>query len=448
MQTRRELVGLAAQLRAVGYETAPGRSSSGDDFQALVSRDVRNVLRDARSELSDLVKDAGDLCPGGGETRLLASPTIVMTALPEPSAAQDFSFDRTQEPIDGAAGDWSEQEGAPGPAAQLAAHWRVVAIVLVAVAVVGAVIVSMRSSPRSEAVMATPEPGAAESVTQGAAAAPNASMASIDTSEKADSGLLSLSLEVRRPAWLRINVDGQADLGRTYQLGERRTIQATREIQLRAGDAGAVLVSLSGGVPVPFGPDGQVRTHRFAREDAPPVDQAGPTTTQVSDVRPLAHGVAGGAETAKPPFPTATSGTPAPIYPAEQSGRVATTPDNAAAAEREILERHRRWFDAFERGDRATMASLAVDNFSLMDQRPESASGASGRVERTIHDLRVQVTAGIGAVLSGRIAETTADDMPATTVAMLSEVWIRRGEEWQLVSVRIVPLNPVATTLQ
>jgi hypothetical protein len=95
------------------------------------------------------------------------------------------------------------------------------------------------------------------------------------------------------------------------------------------------------------------------------------------------------------------------------------------------------------------MASLASDNFSLVDQRPERAPGASGRVERIMQDLRVQVTAGIGAVLSGRIAETTtADDAPAITIAMLSEVWIRRGEEWQLVSVRMVPLSAVPTTLQ
>ena len=276
-------------------------------------------------------------------------------------------------------------------------------------------------------------------------------MASIDASEKPGSGMLSLSLEVRRPAWLRVNVDGEADLGRTYQQGERRTIQATREILLRAGDAGAVLVSLGGGAPVPLGPDGQVRTRRFAREGAPAVDQAGqgPTPTQVSEVRPLAQPVAAGTEPNEPPSATATHGTAAPINATEQPERAAATPDHAAAAEREILERHQRWFDAFERGDRATMASLVSDNFSLVDQRPERAPGASGRVERTIHDLRVQVTADIGAVLSGRIAETTtADDAPATTVAMLSEVWIRRGEEWQLVSVRMVPLNAVPTTLQ
>jgi hypothetical protein len=133
----------------------------------------------------------------------------------------------------------------------------------------------------------------------------------------------------------------------------------------------------------------------------------------------------------------------------EQPERAATTAENAAAAEREILERHQRWFDSFERGDRATMASLVADNFSLVDQRPKRTPAASGRVELTIQDLRVQVTAGIGAVLSARIAETTtADDAPATTVAMLSEVWIRRGDEWQLVSVRMVPLDTIPATLQ
>lgn len=117
-----------------------------------------------------------------------------------------------------------------------------------------------------------------------------------------------------------------------------------------------------------------------------------------------------------------------------------------AAAEREILERHQRWFDAFEHGDRATMASIASDNFSLVDQRPEGTPTASARGQRSIQDVRVRVTAGVGAVLSGRIAETTAADQ--STVAMLSEVWIRQAEEWRLVSVRMVPLAAVATTLQ
>ena len=75
VQTRRELVELAAQLRAVGYEPALGRSIGGDDFQASVARDVRNVLRDARSELSDLARDAGEPVPRQKGPRLLAPPS-------------------------------------------------------------------------------------------------------------------------------------------------------------------------------------------------------------------------------------------------------------------------------------------------------------------------------------------------------------------------------------
>jgi hypothetical protein len=122
-------------------------------------------------------------------------------------------------------------------------------------------------------------------------------MASIDASEKAGSGMVSLSLEVRRPAWLQLNVDGEADLGRTYQPGESRTIQAL-EKYMRAGDAGAVWVSLGGGAPVPLGPDGLVRTRRFVRDGAPAMDQAskGPATTQGSELRPLAQAVAAGTE--------------------------------------------------------------------------------------------------------------------------------------------------------
>ncbi len=450
VQTRRELVELSAQLRAVGFETTLGRSIGGDDFQVSVARDVRNVLREARSELANLSEDAANLWPAGEEPRLLA-PTVAMAPLPKAAAADDFWSAPTHEESSGAADHSSEQVPAPSTAAQLAAHWRVVAIVLAAVAVVATMIVSLRSSPESEAAVTTSQPVSAESATTAAAPAPNASMAPVEVSEKPGSGMLSLSLEVRRPSWLRINVDGEADLGRTYQQGERRTIRATREIQVRAGDAGAVLVSLGGDSPVPLGPDGQVRTRRFARQGAPAVDQArqGPTTTQVSEVLPLTQAVPAGREPNQLPSATATHGIAAPINATEQPQRAATAPDNPAAAEREILERHQRWFDAFERGDHATMASLVSGNFSLVDQRPERAPGASGRVERTIQDLRVQVTAGIGAVLSGRIAETTsADDAPATTVAMLSEVWIRQGEQWQLVSVRMVPLNTVPTTLQ
>ena len=353
VQTRRELVELDAQLRAVGYESALGPSLGGDDFQVAVARDIRTVLRDAQSELSDLATDAGNRSATGSGTAIPAPP-VVMAALPEPSVAHEFFFNRTQGPSDGTAEDPSEQVPAAGPTAQLAAHWRVATVVLVVVAVVATVIASLRSLPKIEAVTATPEPVAAESAIKVTTPNPNAALATIDASEK-------------------------------------------------------------------------------------------PTTTQVSEVRPLTQSVAAGPEPKERPSAMATHGTVAPIPATERPDRAATTPDLAAAAERDILERHQRWFDAFDRGDRATMASLASDNFSIVDERPGRAA-VSGRVERTMRDIRVRVT-GIGAVLSGQIAETaTADE--AATVSMLSEVWIRREETWQLVSVRMVPLDAVPKTLQ
>ena len=452
VQTRRELVELSAQLRAVGCETTLGRSMGGDDFQVSVARDVRNVLRDARSELASLSDNAANLRPAGEEPRLLA-PSVATEPRPEPAAADDFWSAPTHEASSRAADDSSEELPAT-LAEQFIAHWRIAAVAFVILVVVATAIMALRPSPGSTGSI-TQVPTLQGSATQGpptnaAATGANGSLA-LDASARAGSEVLSLTLELRRSVWLRINADGAVDPGRTYQQGDRRTIQATREILLRAGDAGAVLVSLGDGAPVPLGPDGQVRTRRFARESGAATNQAGeaPISTRAAEVRPLAPASSVAAGTEPDALDSATVALRAGVRTSttQQAEHPATAPDAAATAEREILERHQRWFDAFERRDRATMASLASDNFSLVDQRPERAPGAFGRVERTIHDLRVRVTAGIGAVLSGRISETTAADAPAT-VAMLSEVWIRRGEEWQLVSVRMVPLSAVPTTLQ
>jgi hypothetical protein len=487
VRTRHELAALTAQVRAAGCEPPSGESGPpivSDDFQVSAARDVRDVLRDARSELADLSKEAVNLWPAG-EQPLLPAAAVSVAVPPEPAAADDVASTPAYEERESFTHDLSEQAPANGPAEQfvvvrwrsaqvpattlverIQANWRIAAVALAILAVVVIAILALRPSSRTEAAVTPSRPDSVEPTTQGpatqepstqaAATAGNASAAAIGASERVGSGLLSLALEVRRPVWLRINTDGgDADPGRMYQPGERRTIQATREIVMRAGDAGAVFVSVGGAAPVALGPDGQVRTRRFAHEEEAATDRAsqGPPPARGADVPPLpqafAGAVAAGTEPAAPlpatvdPEPRVSTST------ADRPDHVVTAADYAAAAEREILERHQRWFDAFLSGDRATMASLAADNFSLMDQRPERAPVA-GRVERTIDDLRVQVTAGIGAVVSGRIVETTStnEPLPVVTVAMFSEVWIRQREEWLLVSVRLVPLNAVSSPLQ
>jgi hypothetical protein len=432
VRTRQELVTLTAQVRAAGCEALPGQSDQsilGEDFQPSAARDVRNVLRDARSELQDLSRDVVSPLPAGEE------------------AFSDSS---------GAADDAREQLPATVPAGHSALYWRT-AVALVMLVFVATAIVALRRSPGNEPAVATSEAASSEPTTDGQmtpapATRPNASVAASETSGTGGSETLSMTLEIRRPVWVRMNVDGGVDPGRTYQPGERRTVRAAHEVVVRAGDAGAVFVSLGGGPSLPLGPDGLVRTRRFARDGSAVPAQAGmpPAPPGVSEGRSLEPAVAssvpaGIEQGAQAPASgqRAAAGTP----PTERPERAATASDSAATVEREILARHQRWFDAFERGDHATMASLASENFSLIDQRPEPAPAVSGRVERTIQDVRVEVTGGVGAVLSGRIAETTAEN-DAASVVLLSEVWIRRGEEWRLVSVRMVPLNAVPAALQ
>ena len=462
VRTRQELVALNAQVRAAGCEAAPGQSDHaivGDDFQLSAARDVRNVLRDARSELLDLSRDAASLRPSAEEPRKL--PPAVATAPPpvEPPSTDHFWSARTYQEVGGGAEDSTEGAPAAGVIERFIKYWRSAAMALAILAVVAAAIVVVRPSSKTDRTVTTSPPAAAGAAASApateapptGAVALNASTAAIGASGTAGSEMLSLIVDVRRPVWLRINTDGGVDSGRTYQQGERRTIQAAREILVRAGDAGAVFVSLAGGAPVPLGPDGVVRTRRFAREDTGTTDPAVPLQppARASEVRPVEPAVgtraAGTPEPGASSIPPVVQRTTAETPTTEQPQRTAAGEDQVTA-EREILERHQRWFDAFERGDRATMAAIASENFSLVDQRPERAPGSSGPVRRTIQDLRVQVTGGVGAVLSGRIADTTAGD--EATVAMLSEVWIRRGEEWRLVSVRMVPANAVPATLQ
>jgi hypothetical protein len=217
--------------------------------------------------------------------------------------------------------------------------------------------------------------------------------------------------------------------------------------------AGSTASGPAAGPAAAIPPDASSAATAAPRTSAAPEQPASrPATTQPSQARPpeqtaptgVVRGTTG--KQAPPSVPVASRPAAAETQTAAQPNGAAMATQDAAAAEREILDRHQRWFDAFEHGDRATMASITSDNFSMVDQRPERAPIESGRVQGSIQDVRVRVTAGVGAVLSARIAETTAAN--AATVAMLSEVWIRQADQWRLVSVRMVPLAAVATTLQ
>ena len=79
----------------------------------------------------------------------------------------------------------------------------------------------------------------------------------------ASTGALSIALTAERECWVAANADGRRVIYRLMQPGEKATIDAQQGITLRAGDAGALTISVNGEAPQAFGGDGEVRTATF-----------------------------------------------------------------------------------------------------------------------------------------------------------------------------------------
>lgn len=67
-----------------------------------------------------------------------------------------------------------------------------------------------------------------------------------------------------RPVWVRIVADGQRVLERELPAAAIVPFKATRDVVIRAGDAGALRLSIGGKDQGPLGPDGVVVTRTFS----------------------------------------------------------------------------------------------------------------------------------------------------------------------------------------
>lgn len=65
-------------------------------------------------------------------------------------------------------------------------------------------------------------------------------------------------------SWLRVVVDGKTDFEGILEQGTQRTWTATRELKVRAGDAGAVMVTYNDDAPKPMGKAGSVQQVIFS----------------------------------------------------------------------------------------------------------------------------------------------------------------------------------------
>jgi cytoskeleton protein RodZ len=74
---------------------------------------------------------------------------------------------------------------------------------------------------------------------------------------------LTVVLSVKRPCWVSASVDGERQIDRLLQPGERQTIEVRREMVITAGDASAISLTFNGAEGKPLGKTGDVVTARF-----------------------------------------------------------------------------------------------------------------------------------------------------------------------------------------
>jgi hypothetical protein len=72
-------------------------------------------------------------------------------------------------------------------------------------------------------------------------------------------------LTTARPVWVRVVVDGERRIERELPAGQKIPLTAREMIAVRAGDAGAVRLSINGEDQGPVGQDGAVATRTFTK---------------------------------------------------------------------------------------------------------------------------------------------------------------------------------------
>jgi hypothetical protein len=77
---------------------------------------------------------------------------------------------------------------------------------------------------------------------------------------------LEAELNIQRRVWVRVLVDGQRTIERELPAGTRIPLQADRAIVIRAGDAGALRLTINGVDRGPLGKDAEIVTRTFTAQ--------------------------------------------------------------------------------------------------------------------------------------------------------------------------------------
>ena len=507
LKARRDLLVLAAQVRAAGRlgdadDTPDVTFLPSDDLgqahNALTSarHDIRRVLDDSRPELEGLVSEGEALrsalrqqrppapTPIRQHRHVIDTPTQDIAARPGSDTTIDFEFTTiaAEQPVDFA----------------IRSHRRPGRVFIAAAATLGAVALMGTTwwfvRPPSKTAKSAAVESKVTSVT--APASSRTENAAFRGSPIPNTrSPLTIGLAARRTAWIRITADGRVTAERTFRAGETQLISASKEISIRAGNAGAVTVAVGGRQPVALGREGDVVTRKFAAEtprvelprrpepstppSAPaprpspqiPVAQASPerapapvvvpppsttpastnssrVTTQqpVTSPAPVAPTIPlpGALASAKPPAATTDRPAAPPAPP--------TTAPTQSSLQDSLTSSAARWLDAYYRQDRATMTSISpqvnvTDDRGDKERLPKGLSG----VRRTLEDVNVQVVNSNEALLTARMTErmeNVAAGQSAQAVSFISHMWTQRNGTWQLHDVRIVSASSLGRALR
>ena len=473
VKARRDLLVLAAQVQAAtdtSQESGPGNDAGDADYAVPVQvddlrvardvlasarHDVRLVLNDARPDLEALSSEAGALRSSLQWLPLAlnqAPSRVVIPPAPEQPA--------TPLPV------VSPQRPTVAPRSMRAF---VLAFVVVGVAILMATGWWLRRSTGDDdaSPQQTFEPvaGPLASPPVGAIDAPPPQPARIEKPTA-----LSVTIEARRLAWIRATVDGRVVSARLFEAGETRQIRDARDVSIRAGDAGAVFVSVNGGEASALGRDGQVVTRRFVFEGAGesvgsssllspgntrviPNEGASPEEPTPSPVPasegPDARPQAGGLDVNASGAPIVTD-TALPDVAPEASPEIKAA--GASSLQEKFVRAAEQWLDAYYRQDRNAMAVFSEAQLSVSDERTERERlppGLAG-ARRSLEDVNLQVF-GDNAVFSAKLTERW-ENIGAGRMTMsesfVSQVWTRRAGTWRLTDVRIVSASTLNRTFR
>jgi hypothetical protein len=265
---------------------------------------------------------------------------------------------------------------------------------------------------------------------------------------------LRVSIDTTRPVWMRAEVDGNHALARMLREGEHVDLRAEREVVIRAGDAGAVVVAVDGKPGAALGRSGAVVTRRITHSSAAPArvspeiaqrlprptPRAGqtaralPTVTAAAPSIPLASVAQPSAPGASQPVPK-LSLLPAPAPALAGPPGPAPLPAGLTPEETDVLRAHQSYFDALRGSDQAGIRRVIAPSFTASGVPPPI-----GEPGLSVSNVAVQIS-GVGAVVSGSAHREAHEGAGAARRLLFSEVWTNTTGTWQLLSVRFVEVR-------